>query len=70
MCLEIEVKNYLMNNLYPPVSEIFIPVALKAILLARKGLFNETVDVPRYNMILTVSNVIDLLLLHRFVSKR
>ena len=44
--LEGDLRWHLQNNHYPPVPDVMIPIALKAVVLCRNDQFNKTIEVP------------------------
>jgi len=44
--LEGDLRFHLQNNHYPPVPDVMIPIALKAVVLCRNDQFNKTIEIP------------------------
>jgi hypothetical protein len=44
--LEGDLRWHLQNNHYPPVPDVMIPIALKAVVLCRNDQFNKTIEIP------------------------
>jgi hypothetical protein len=44
--LEGDLRWHLQNNHYPPVPDVMIPIALKAVILCRNDQFNKTIEIP------------------------
>ena len=67
MRLEDRILTHLTIILYPPVSKKYLDVAIKAILLAREGKYEESLQMPGGRSI-KVKSVVNWLLLHNFIS--
>ena len=44
--LEGDLRWHLQKNLYPPVPDVMIPIAVKAVILCRNDQFNKTIEIP------------------------
>jgi len=67
MNFEDRILDHLTKILYPPVSKKYLGVAIKAILLAREGKYEENIQMPGGQNI-KIKSVISWLLLHNFID--
>lgn len=65
--IKVAVEWHLRSNLSPPVSLVFLPVALASIELCRDGCGEDEMELPN-GRVLTASNIVSQLHLEAFVD--
>lgn len=65
--LETSLTWHLTSNHFPPVHEVFVPVAIEAIELANEGNWQDTITMPN-GVTLTVASIVEQLHLDAFLD--
>ena len=67
MSTAVLLEHHLCFNHFPPISNVFVPVAERAIELANDGDWDETIEMPN-GITLSAGEIVDQLHLTSFVT--